>query len=261
MLAPSSLRIPEQYAAWNREHGAPSGKFREKRIFLKPYVSADRWLRWAGPFSIQGNNSSRMFEYPWAYWATSLCPGKEILEIGGGLSGFQFVLDQAGCHVTNLDPGMEQLNFLCNQEMLGKLNRIFRTSVKLVNEPAESAEFPPNHFDRIFSISVLEHFSPVQLEKTMQSIRRWLKPGGFLVCTIDLFLNLCPFTERQSNEYGINQNIFNLVRDSGLELEVGNRDELYGFPEFDAGAILANLEKYWLGSYPTLTQCLVLRKA
>ena len=41
-----------------------------------------------GPFAFQENNDTRRFEYPWAYFATSLRPGF-ALEIGGGLSGFQ----------------------------------------------------------------------------------------------------------------------------------------------------------------------------
>jgi hypothetical protein len=43
-------------------------------------------------------------------------------------------------------------------------------------------------------------------------------------------------------------------------MELGDRKELFGFPEFNADQILANLDKYLLGSYPALTQLLVLKK-
>ena len=60
-----------------------------------------------GPFTIQDNNTTRRAEYPWAYFATPLEPGLQVLELGGSLAGFQFVLDRAGCRVTNVDPGNE----------------------------------------------------------------------------------------------------------------------------------------------------------
>jgi len=41
-----------------------------------------------------------------------------------------------------------------------------------------------------------------------------LKPGGRLVLTIDLFLNLKPFTSRTSNQFGVNVSIGELMIDA-----------------------------------------------
>src|SRR6187551_2265625 len=93
--------LPEQYRQWNRKYGAPFGNWPAWRS--SPFAKAPLWLssRLLGPFSTQTNNTFRAFEYPWAYHAASLEPGQRVLEIGGGLSGFQFVLSRMGCHVVN----------------------------------------------------------------------------------------------------------------------------------------------------------------
>ena len=49
------------------------------------------WRR-KGPFGGQGNNSTREFEYPWCFHTAKLETGMHVLEVGGGLAGFQFVL-------------------------------------------------------------------------------------------------------------------------------------------------------------------------
>ena len=119
MLASSS--IPRNYADWNRLHGAPNG---HDIPCWKRAISGTRTLqRLRGPFSIQGNNSIRRFEYPWAFDVARLEPGQRVLEIGGGLAGFQFVLDQFGCRVVNVDPGMVEQSWPCDKASMAKLNQ------------------------------------------------------------------------------------------------------------------------------------------
>jgi len=43
-------------------------------------------------------------------------------------------------------------------------------------------------------------------------------------------------------------------------LVIGDTRELNGFPDFSADDVLTRLDQFLLGGYPTLTQCLVLRK-
>ena len=91
---------------------------------------------------------------------------------------------------------------------------------------------------------------------------RLLVPGGRLVVSIDLFLNLAPFSPRLENEWGTNISVEQLVAKSGLALESGRRDELLGYPEFDPGVILSRLEDFAIGTgYPQMAQVLTLRKA
>ena len=261
MLAPREL--PKQFAAWNRRHGAPNGYLRNRRRCLKSFIPQRTWQRWLGPFSIQSNNPTRTHEYPWAFQATELRAGMRVLEIGGGLCGLQFVLDRAGCEVINIDPGLEAggLGWPVNEESLNDLNDLFNSEVTLINKTIDRAGLRDESFDRAFAVSVLEHLPEDELREVMMHTFRALKPAGLFVNTLDLFLNLDPFTSRLSNEYGRNQDVAQLTDMAPFELVEGNKAELYGFDEFDSDLIQSRLEQFMIGSYPVLTQCMVLRKS
>ena len=258
MLAPREL--PDQYRHWNLVHGAPHGYTRKRLEILKKFIPPKVWEQLRGPFSIQGNNPTRVFEYPWAYDSASLKPGMRILEIGGGLSGFQFVLSKIGCNVVNVDPGMDKLGWPCNQESMNTLNRRFKTNVELRNTTVSESNLEEESYDRAFSISVIEHLSDAEILEVIKHTYRSLKTGGLFIMTIDLFLNLSPFTQLDSNEFGKNRNVRWIIEQSSFEISLGNRNELFGFPEFNHEQIQSELEKYMIGYYPVLTQCLVLRK-
>jgi hypothetical protein len=104
MLAPSV--IPDRYQKWNIRYGDPHGR-KLPLLGVRQLFMFEEQIRFAqGPFSVQPNNSTRAFEYPWAFEMGNLRLGTRVLEVGGGLSGFQFVLAQCGCLVVNVDPGM-----------------------------------------------------------------------------------------------------------------------------------------------------------
>lgn len=65
-----------------------------------------------------------------------------IIDIGGGLGGFQFVLDKIGCSVTNVDPGPAhtQSKWRCDAPTMRRLNRLFGTSINLPNAVLDDAE-------------------------------------------------------------------------------------------------------------------------
>lgn len=220
-------------------------------------------MKLSGPFAVQpGNNSTREFEYPWVFENADLGSNKTIVELGGSLAGMQFVLSRQGHRVINVDPGMEAagLGWEVNPESIARLNQMFGTNVRLENTTLDAAGLPDESVDLILSVSVLEHLVDAELGEVMRQARRVLRSGGRFVITLDLFLNLHPFTRRESNEYGSNKNVRELTEASGMTLVVGDRSELYGFPEFDPERILSNLERYLVGSYPVLTQCIVLQK-
>jgi SAM-dependent methyltransferase len=261
MLAPNTY--PERYRQWNHAHGAPFGRPIPKQRFSDHFRPAKSPEQLRGPFSIQSNNTTREFEYPWAFFSANLKPGMRVLDLGGSLCGFQFVLDQSGCHVINVDPGMEAqgLGWPCGPASMQKLNNLFETHVDLRNSTIETAGIEDDSMDRAFSISVVEHLTDSDLTSVMTHVHRCLKPGGLFVLTVDLFLNLHPFCSRLRNEYGVNQNIRSMIDPHNWELVDGNCEELFGFASFNADRILSNLEKYLIGRYPVLVQCLVLRKA
>lgn len=270
MLLPRQL--PEHFVRWNREWGAPSGHSTLSSLFAQRILqrlhlnSTTVAHRMAGPFSLQGNNDTRRVEYPWAYYATPLRPGMVVVEIGGALSGFQFVLSKEGCRVTNVDPGEAQqqywdLALRLNGDTMSRLNRVFRTDVQLCASTLQDAELPDESVDRVFSISTIEHIPSTELEGLAREIGRILRPGGHCVLTIDLFIDLAPFTPKLENYFGQNANVSALVDATGLEMVEGTRAQLNGFEEFDAVSVLEHLGEHFVGSgHPVCAQALVLRK-
>lgn len=265
-------RPPERFAAWNRTWGAPFGRTaRWARVGRRVL---DRWgaghsdlaLRAGGPFSIQGNNDTRVVEYPWVYFEASPARGLDIVEIGGALSGFQFVLSKSGCKVTNVDPGEQdqaywELAVRLNGATMQRLNRLFGTTVELRGCSLKEAELPAASVDRVISISTIEHISPDQLPDLAREIARILRPGGLCILTIDLFLDLVPFTDKEENVYGRNIDVRSLVEASGLRLVKGDTSQLVGFDDCDPIGILRDLGEYFIGTgYPVCAQALVLEK-
>jgi hypothetical protein len=95
----------------------------------------------------------------------------------------------------------------------------------------------------------------------MKHAGKLLKNDGYFILTIDLFLDLCPFSDKSANELGSNVNVAELIQNSRFELFLGDKRELNGFKEFDPQKILAKLNTLFLGTnYPVVPQLLALRK-
>jgi SAM-dependent methyltransferase len=253
--------LPQSYVDWNRHWSAPDGSVWTRRLGRRCWT----WpiaASLVGPFAFQVNNDTRRVEYPWAYDALALTPGLNVLEVGGGLSGFQFVLSRCGCQVINVDPADETaVHWPLDRRTLALLNRRFGTSVVLQQCVIPEAGLPAEAFDRVVSISVIEHIRKEDVVVLLDHVRRVLKPGGRLVLTIDLFLDLVPFTTETQNKFGTNVSVEWLVRESGLVLVHGEPRELYGFPDFDAHEIMAQRDRYYVGQkWPVMVQTLVLAK-
>ena len=261
--------LPAGHVAWNRKWGAPFGNRWPRRLRRIPMIGewAGRTLpEWApsalGPFGFQPNSVVRTAEYPWAFEAGRLSPGLHVLDIGGGCGGFQFVAAKGGCHVVNVDPGMEAngRGWPVDAATIAKLNRAFGTDVVLHNCFLAQAPVAPASFDRVFSLSVIEHIPRDEVAGIMESVYGLLKPGGLCVITLDLFLNLRPFCSRETNEFGTYIPARTLVEAAPFELVAGDRRELSGFPEFSTDDILSRLDEFFVGDYPALAQLMVLKK-
>ena len=260
--------LPQEFRDWNAAWGAPYGRRdsligRVRRRLLpgiEPSVKSK--ARSCGPFAWQSNNSIRKFEYPWAYHAIRrLGSHLRVLEVGGGLSGLQFVLAAEGDEVVNLDPGQAERGWKYNGGLHRQLCSALQAPVRLFDGKIDALDAPAHSFDVILSVSSLEHFPDVDLAMLATAIKRLLKPDGIVVMTIDLFLDLKPFSEREANEWGRNLNVRQFMDMAGLKLENGDPAELLGFPEFDPARIMGNLANYMIGEgYPALSQCVVARR-
>ena len=97
--------------------------------------------------------------------------------------------------------------------------------------------------------------------KLLKSAADVLRVGGRFVATVDLFIDLAPFTSRTFNRWGTNLNLgeaFRLRR-SGSSC-AGDPAQLYGCDGFDARQIQEQCAEFYLGEYPCIPQCFVLEK-
>ncbi|MEU7834256.1 MULTISPECIES: class I SAM-dependent methyltransferase [unclassified Nonomuraea] len=269
-------QLPEDYRKWNERWGAPFGHAAGRRLAAGGHPTQD--VRAAqhnpsgpdfGPFAFQPASHTRIYEYPWAYLTAELDSPKRLLDIGGGASGFQFVAGMEGHDVVNVDPtARSDYNdwsdpgyILLTPNRHQVLNNTFGTSVKLVAERIQDADLGVESFDRIFCLSVLEHLDAAETLEIIDHCVKLLRPGGMLLLTVDLFLDLKPFGVMTRNVWGINQDVHALVERSGLDLVAGDPRELLGFPEFDFERVVDLLPELLISKvYPVMTQTAALRK-
>ena len=260
MLAPRDL--PPGYADWNSRYHAPSGRplnrITYRLGFARPSCAS---VAHRGPFAWQPNNSSRAFEYPWVSDQVSrLGDTLTIVDVGGGLAGMQFVLAKEGHRVITVDPGMEAagVGFNLDEGTHAQLAKWLRAPVTLISAPIQAAGLASESVDVVLSVSTIEHLTPADLSGLADTVSWVLKPNGHAVFTIDLFLDLYPFTTQRENRWGANIDVAKLLRTASLDLVVGEPSRLYGFSAFDVDAIMRSLPELLIGQgWPTLTQLVV----
>jgi ubiquinone/menaquinone biosynthesis C-methylase UbiE len=105
-------------------------------------------------------------------------PTDHILDVGSG-DGFWTARFAARCAgIVGLEP---------DEHMLRLARTLFqRPNVEYVRGSAESIPYPTSSFDKVVSVSCLEHFAdPLQ---GLQEMARVLKPGGRLAVSVDSLL-------------------------------------------------------------------------
>ena len=255
--------LPEKYAQWNHAWGVPYGR-RWPSAVSRIKQLGDRQLvqRLRGPFAFQDNSSTRAYEFPWAYDQLSGLGHSRIVEIGGALSGLQFVLAKDGHEVHNVDPFFDYGSGKYDVDPVAEhasLNRTFGTNAILHKSTLPEADLSGN-FNAAVCVSTLEHLPPESIEATLKTVKELLVPGGLVVLTLDLFLNLAPFCSRTSNTWGTNSSVAWIEDLLGYEMVAGNRAELYGYDEFSTDDILSRMEEFAINvGYPQMAQLVTFR--
>lgn len=127
--------------------------------------------------------------------------------------------------------------------------------VRFLITPTDAIQFPDGFFDRVFSISVLEHVPVAQREAVFKELFRVLRPGGLAVLVIDWVFGMNSDLLQQlstsqylgkigSQIYG-NYDFAKLLDDYSdvvTPLESIDRGLLPGAAEFDENRILADTD-------------------
>jgi SAM-dependent methyltransferase len=172
------------------------------------------------------------------------------------------VLAKDGHEVHNVDPFFDYGGGdyrIDPKEEHAALNRTFGTNVILHKSTLPEADLSGS-FSAIICVSTLEHLPPESIEATLSTVKRLLAPGGLVVLTVDLFLNLTPFSERTTNVWGSNSSVAWIEDLLGYEMIAGDRSELYGYKEFETERILGRLEEFAVNTgYPQMAQLVTFR--
>lgn len=252
--------LPQEYAQWNRAWAAPYGRCAAAAAL--PKLLRRPLRRVQGPFAFQGNTTTRAYEYPWAFHQLADQGPCRVLEIGGALSGLQFVLAKRGYEVHNVDPFFDYGRGNYDIDPVAEhtsLNRTFGTNVVLHRSTLPEANLATG-FSAAVCISTLEHLTPDAIQATLAAVKSLLRPGGLVVLTIDLFLNLTPFSSRATNVWGTNVSVAWIEQLLGFTMVSGDRGELHGYREFSIERILSRLEEFAIGEgYPHMAQLVTFR--
>ncbi|MBA4029108.1 MAG: SAM-dependent methyltransferase [Planctomyces sp.] len=263
--------LPVEWARWNAAHASPHGprwwlsllrRRWARRVWPNRAALPGAMVRQLGPFAFQRNSDTRTAEYPWTYFTIAPRPGSVVIDVGGGLSGMQFVLARAGCQVTTVDPVLDADptdSWWFGDADHAALSRKLRAPVRFVRALLQDAGIAEFSADVVTATSVIEHIPAEPAADLMRAIARVLKPGGRLVATVDLFLDVRPFAPAERNRWGTNIDLARLIAGSGLRLEFGDTAELHGFAGFNPAAILARRAEFYEFD-GVLSQALVLRK-
>ncbi|MFH0920466.1 MAG: class I SAM-dependent methyltransferase [Fibrobacterota bacterium] len=168
---------------------------------------------------------NKHWEYPWVLSNLNPAPGLTVLDAGCGRAPNQYLFAELGCRVSAIDP-MENTGW---HGIDRRLARKYGLSIDYRVEGMERISGPDESFDRVISVSVIEHCraqhvkdelrTPQTAEdralqgRMMKEMARVLKKGGLLIITLDII-----FPENGAL-LECNVDVRNLITASGLTLE------------------------------------------
>lgn len=169
------------------------------------------------------------WENAWCFLHSGTKPKEKILDIGGASTAFNFYLASLGCSVSIIDNDWNNCGINYNTNYVGKK---MGWDIKAYDlEGGKPLPFPDNHFDRVFSICVIEHLTSAARRGLMKELGRVLKPGGTASFSTDydhgrevlIFDKGLRFAYRQKFEDDV-------IKPSGMSL-AGNQELIDAYPE------------------------------
>ena len=143
----------------------------------------------------------RYFEYDFVNSCTGNIDDKNILDVSSPyLFGF-FVSAKKNCSYNYINPDKKDLENV--RSLAKKISIVGKYSSDCLD--AKKMYYPDNKFNRIVSISVIEHVNNHGDSEVMREMWRVLKPGGLLILTFPV--------KKQYEEEFISEDIYNLNRE------------------------------------------------
>jgi ubiquinone/menaquinone biosynthesis C-methylase UbiE len=140
---------------------------------------ASRFRRWVSPTIYLYSQPTRMCEYNALLRALAPGPGDTILDLGCGRGQPTLCFAKHAKSVVGLDVDEDAIRRA--REDAAALTRAL--PVEFVCSTLQAARFPDGHFDKIVSVSVIEHIP--ELGEVLAECRRILKDGGVFALTTD----------------------------------------------------------------------------
>ncbi len=138
---------------------------------------------------------SRQIEWPWVLKHADIQPHHTVLDIGGGWAVLQYSLASRCKEVISLDIDQNTLDKAAESIKLFGIKNITQ-----VQGDARSLPYEDCSFDRVISVSTIEHIPGKGAIQACKEIKRILKPGGLGLITMDITVE----KENQSGNFYIN---------------------------------------------------------
>jgi len=161
-------------------------------------LTACKGKGWLEPAQI---HAYKHWDYAWAILHSGVRAGMTVLDAGAGRGFLQYYLARLGVqvHATDISPVESKLFRKLDAvaslvkvpfkrdpfRVTHKLQRRYGTQLACRFDSVAALSYTDAQFDRVFSISVLEHLDAVTLRDGLSEMARVLKPSGLLVMTID----------------------------------------------------------------------------